>query len=188
MTAIWGLDDASVYAGGSSGEIVARLDGSWAPLSGGVQLQGTVFALAGRSRSDLYAAGERGQLAHFDGHAWTQLDLDTKADLHAVLPLPDGSVAICGAGGFMVIGAPGRWRTISGAPGDLYALAHHRGKLWVGAGDLGIYAVEGDRLEVVKSNVYTFAIDAGEEYLATAGNDEVVRYDGVEWVAVGFEV
>jgi hypothetical protein len=72
LYSVWAAADDEVWAGGLSGELVHRSgDGVWTPWS--LPSNQRVFALDGRSASEVWALTEYGELWAYDGSEWSLL-------------------------------------------------------------------------------------------------------------------
>ena len=110
----------------------------------------TYRAIHGARRDDIWLAGDRGCMAHFDGRAWSTVSSGTTTDLRAV--------ATCGGGDAWAVGDQGtilHWNGISwnpmesGTGQDLLAIAGcGSGLLWaVGRSGTILSRAEGDQAQ-----------------------------------------
>ncbi len=181
LTEVWGLDESNMYAVGSNGFIARRINDRWTTFED--ELVGNLYSINGCSPNDLYVVGEKGHAYHWNGKRWQTLETGTNLDLHAVLAISPETVYICGSKGILLQGYHERWQFLEGWSEDLYALAWYKDRIYIGGGELGLLVLEDSKPVVVKDNVISYGLVASGEYLCASGDNEVVRYDGKEWLA-----
>jgi len=122
---VWS-DGAVVVAVGEAGLAARRAvdGGAWEALAGAPAV--TLRAVVGRSEGDVFAAGDDGTVAHWDGAAWATKFTSGVIDLHALWIRPDTSgdagVFAVGSGGQLVSagdGAGGTWKATQIAAGTV---------------------------------------------------------------------
>jgi hypothetical protein len=112
FSAIWGSDDAHLFVAGCHPSFICyRLHGKWRELSVPTG-SGPISAIGGLSESDVYFAGEHGQVLHFDGREVTRLDVPARFHLTSVKRLSATQVSMCGYGGTLLVGNRNRWRHV----------------------------------------------------------------------------
>ncbi|MES2355101.1 MAG: hypothetical protein V4568_12020 [Pseudomonadota bacterium] len=62
----------------------------------------------GFSENDIYAVGWQGEVFHFNGKKWTQIDVPTNVDFEGVRCV-DNAIYVCGKRGVLLIGKNGAW-------------------------------------------------------------------------------
>ena len=74
------------------------------------------------------------------------------------------------------------------APADreFFAITRLRGRVFVGAGRLGIDVVEEGTVTTSKDNVYSFTLFANDEHLFASGLHEAARFVDEGWLASEF--
>jgi hypothetical protein len=103
VSAIWGLDDQSVFLGTYLGHIYHWNGSQWAQVyEGQVPRGGTIRGFGGTSPSDVYAVGDNGVLLYFNGSGWAQLTASGAPNGHenfsGILTFADGQVLISASG------------------------------------------------------------------------------------------
>jgi len=186
VTEIKSVADGGIYLTGGNGFVARRQGQAWERF--GPNTTETLYSIDGCSARDLYVVGEKGRAYHWNGQAWQALETATNLALHAVLALSPESVYICGAKGIVLHGHHDQWRFLDGWDEDLYALAHYNGTVYLGAGGLGLLCLEGSNPTMLKDNIYAYGLIASGGYLCVSGDNEIVRYDGHEWAARGYEL
>jgi hypothetical protein len=103
VESLWGTSPDHMIAVG--GGVASRRDGVWdfdsTPL-----LPGRLKDISGSSRDNLIAVGFNGTAIHFDGTAWTRLDLSTEEDFHSVWAQDPRVAYVAGTGGALFKGTP----------------------------------------------------------------------------------
>jgi len=125
---IWGVSGSDVYAVG--GDTVLHYDGeSWsvaASFGPGVRLAGVWAA----SHDDVFVVGDDGDesaplglVFHYDGVAWSEMDVDLARSLRDVRGTAEGKVLAVGTGGEMLRYDGSTWEPIlSGTSDNLNAV------------------------------------------------------------------
>jgi photosystem II stability/assembly factor-like uncharacterized protein len=184
LTWIWGLDDNTIFACGKAGAIVRLRAAQWESFNENVD--GDLYGLHGTAPTDLYAVGEAGRIFRSDGTRWQRVPAPTNHILNAVYCRSKDKAYVCGEGGMLFEGAGTKWTRIEDIDRDLYALTVFKNKLYLGAGDNGLYAYDGKTVDLVKDNIFSYGLGSSSKYLTAAGGDETARYDGVKWEAIGY--
>jgi len=111
------------YAAGNGRTVFRReRDGQWTCLSGNdnslrerikTEKRGFGFTdIAGFAADDIYACGGDGDLCHFDGKNWRELDPPTNNDFDCICCADNGLVYLGGRNGLLVEGRDDHWRMI----------------------------------------------------------------------------
>jgi hypothetical protein len=175
--------DGCLYAFGLDGRAFRRRRGVWRDLP---LLDSHVFCLRSTPTGILYCCGSNGLFARFDESQWDVLELGTNVDLQSLLILDDERVVVCGMSGFAGIWESEAWNQWDVPDFDYYDLASFKGNIYVGAGSDGLAVVEEEAFGILKRNIFSYTLRAGERYLAISGNNEIVRYDGNEYPCLEF--
>ncbi len=185
LTWIWGWDDDAIFACGRGGAIVRFRAGLWEPFDDNVE--GNLYGLHGSGPNDLYAVGEAGRIFQSDGTRWRRVATrESRGVLNAVLCRSKDKVYLCGQGGALFEGAGTTWSRVDAGDRDFFALAIFKEKLYLGAGDGGLYTYDSGNVQLMKDNIVSYGLGSSSAYLAAAGNDEAARYDGAQWDAIGY--
>lgn len=180
LTTVWGLDDDSVYAGGSDG-VVYRWDGKkWSAISR--PLGDTIQCFGGASPNDLYVVGEGALFWHYDGQEWTRIPLPTKANLVGLLVLSPTDVLVSGSGGALFRGSGLKWSNVSQSGRDFYEMAHFKKSIYIAGGEQGVFTFDGKKLSNVKKSFPVYNLSANKKYLTLAGDSSATRFDGKDWL------
>lgn len=143
----------------------------------------------GFSVNDLYAAGGRGDVWHFDGQCWRQIPFPSNVDLYNVCCGGDGQVYIAGSGGCLFQGRDDRWRQIDKGctSGWFNDMVWFQDRIWA-TNDYGIKAWSGKRMEspqlpdFVRSSTGYMA--AGDGVMVVAGMYGASMHSGKEWISL----
>lgn len=169
LTGITGVDDRCVLARGirvSDGQHVLRLynGARWNPVAApGFELADVEISAPDR----IWACG--GGLARWDGEGWNVLELPgfvaitAPDDGHVVAVREDGTFGRVTPTGFEPIGQ------VDGA----CCVAIWRGRIWIGAGDNGLWRAGGGELTCVRDDRYAVDLEAHEDGLLIACDDLV---------------
>lgn len=187
---VWGLDDRTVFAWGGNREgfPMFRWNGvAWSEMTApGFE----VFALHGVAESCLWAVGDAGQCAFWDGGRWFSYPTPTREVLNAVFVRDRDHVYATGAQGSLLEGATHGWLKICDGPVPglpLHAVAWWGDALWVGARQWGLLRRVGrsNALEVVKPKLWATSLDAREQLLITTPRAVVSTSDGEGYLGAG---
>ena len=156
------LDDGTPRALGA-GQQVLRLDGDlWRPKA--ISPRANMFNLWGSSTSDIFIAGSRGHVYHYDGTLWrTEFKAPDEQQLRDVRGFSSGKVVVVG-GSYLLHGGP--------------AVAYvFDGKDWTQlktpAGSANLHGVWGRSISSL------FAVGADNSAQPISGL--ILHYDGSEW-------
>jgi hypothetical protein len=187
---VWGLSDDAVFAWGGNREgfPMFRWNGdAWAAMPApGFE----VFALHGTAPSCLWAVGDAGQVAFWDGGRWYPFPTPTRENLNAVFVCERDRVFATGVQGSLLEGATHGWTKVCDGPVPglpLFAVAWWGDALWVGARQWGLLRRVGRsaNLEVVKPNLWATALEARTNLLITAPRVIVSTADGEAFWGAG---
>lgn len=178
LSGITTLGSGELAVFGPDGRVFVGAGANWRPLP---PLEADVLDVAGAGSDRLYACGEQGLLAAFDGTAWTTFDLGTNVALNALLLEGGDALVVCGAKGLAGRFSGGQWEAFEAPEVDFYGLARFKGLVHAGAGPDGLLTLSGRVLEVLKEDVFAYALTSSDAYLAIAGENRIVRYDGSEF-------
>lgn len=176
---------------------VRRNSGGWTQLDAGLFPQGSNTDLRsagfrdidGFDDKDIYACGGRGDLWHYDGNVWMNVDVPTNADLQNICCAEDGLVYITTGTNGILRGRDATWELIEQDVSDdiLEAIVDFNGKVIVSTIP-ELYYLDGDELKVFepkKPKMNSRAhLAAGDGVLVVAGDDEATMYDGKSWSVI----
>ncbi len=144
-------------------------------------------AFDGFDEQSIYAGGDK-TLWCYDGLRWYEQDLPEYPNrINAVLCAGDGCVYVTGRGGPILKGRDDQWEILDTPALDYKSLAWFDGKLWIGSDyELGVYENgQYKRYEFPSGGPaqYSFmGVDACEDRLLSYGPDQVMLFDGEQWV------
>lgn len=178
------------YAVGGTGWAF-RLDkiAGWTLIDKGLAATANLESIDGFAHDDLYIAGYRGDVWHWDGRAWSKCDTPTNVNLNVVRCAADGCVYAAGRGGFMMRGKGDDWQIVDQPiiEDDIWDLAWFEGALYVStlAGlfrlhDGGVAAVNfvGD----APNSCYHLSVAPGVMW--SVGARDVMAFDGHRWTRI----
>lgn len=126
------------------------------------------------AEDDIYAAGGKGDVWHFNGKAWRQIPLPTNAWLQTVCCGADGNVYISGYEGLCFMGRGDRWKQIN--HGGVYL--GWRDMVWF---EDRAWATSENGLWTIQNGTVRYEADLPSEVRVCAGNLYVA--DGVMLLA-----
>jgi hypothetical protein len=96
--------------------------------------QDWLFSVAGNGPNDIYAAGARGAMFHYDGNLqnqWERVDVPTSKAITKVWNAGDGNLYATGHGGVIMRNSGGSWSAMtSGTTKDLYGIGRFRDQIY----------------------------------------------------------
>jgi hypothetical protein len=95
---VWEAPAGMVFVAADRGRvIVGDAASGWQIVSTGASRD--LFAIAGQTSNEVYAAGFGGELLRYDGERWTRLTPNTRHSLRTAAALDDGDMIFAGDGG-----------------------------------------------------------------------------------------
>lgn len=143
-------------------------------------------AIDGFAPNDIYAAGFQGQIWHYNGKRWRQLDSPTNYILSNLICAPDGNVYACGRLGMLVRGRGDQWEVIDhqATKQDIWGFAWFQDKLYLASLHF-LFAWDGTALKPIElddPNVSsTYHLCTSDGFLWSIGAKDVVGFDGKDW-------
>jgi len=182
------------YACGTDREVFKRVDeGKWEPLHApdAFHLEGMhgFTSIAGYSESDIYAAGWKGEIWHYDGAKWRQIDSPTNEKLSVVVCGEDGQVYIGGRHGMMIRGRGVDWEVINkeGYKGDIWGMQWFNGCLYASTLER-VCELKGDGLVPVHMGDdlpnTCYHLTLAEGMMWSVGTDDIFSFDGRKWTRI----
>jgi hypothetical protein len=184
----------TIVAAGMGRSVIRRIDrGNWVEFGPGTtdadrdQVVG-FEGIDGISADDLHAVGWRGEIWHWSGGRWRQIDSPTNANLNAVALAGDGTVFAVGDDGSMVRGAGDRWEVVdTGRSENLQDVAVYEGEVFV-VTDYRILRlrptglVEDDRFEGDRPGTCLHLLKADDgSGLVSMGPTDLFAFSGGVW-------
>ncbi len=183
LNAVWGADNATLFAVGKSGVILRYNGTEWSSMGSGssVDLQG----IWGTDSTNIFTVGKSGTILHYNGTSWSSVPSGTTADLYAIWGTDSTHIFAVGKSGVILRYDGTEWSSVSGGTtADLYGI-------W-GSNGTNIFAV-GKSGNIVRYNGTAWsAMDSGttvnlyciwgadSTHIFVAGQSGVILdYDGV---------
>jgi len=146
----------------------------------------------GFSEQDIYAAGNRGDVWHFNGEHWRRVDVPTNSEIQSILCAPNGSVYLASWDGHFIQGREDRWTLVE----------HEFGS--VGWGDLSwfkdmvylasmshLFRYDHKKISTVDTSprsaqrqsetTSSLMVVGDDEELVVSGANTIRMFDGSEW-------
>lgn len=177
---------------------IRKAANDWIQLSNGLFPQGEDTELDdagfddidGFSEEDMYACGGEGDLWHYNGNAWTQVDIPTNDELKNICCAEDGIVYITTDNNDVIRGRNAIWEIIDEDKPDegIESIVSFNGQVLLST-ESEIYTIEGEAFTPVdlgnmpEMNAKSY-LAAGDGILVVAGSDEAALYDGKEWSVI----
>jgi hypothetical protein len=185
----------NLYAAGMNRQVYQRLDDNrWAIIDAGTRppdLREVVGfeSIDGFTPRELYAAGWKGEIWEYDGHAWRQIDSPTNVILTDVCCADDENVYICGRLGLLIRGRHDNWAPVEhgSTREDFWGMAWYANRLYL-ATTRSVYMLLDDRLERVDFGAdlpaTCYQLSASEGVLWSIGAKDVMAFDGNQWTRI----
>ena len=193
-----------LYIVGSARYVVRRIDkNNWQTLSNGIKLptkeevknrRGEMLFLSaagfdcidGFSESDIYAAGGKGDVWHFDGDEWRQIHFPSNMLIESICCGQDGHVYIGAQSGTVFKGRKDQWKMIHRGALTLpfRQMVWFQDRVWA-TSDYGVWQIIGD--DVIEADLPAEVrmcsgyISCTENILVLAGYFGVARLENGHW-------
>jgi ligand-binding sensor domain-containing protein len=147
-------------------------------------------AINGISEKNIYAAGLKGEIWHFNGSTWKALQSPTEKSLNEICCVDTSKLFIAGQDGVLLKGDGGQFKILPqiNANGDIYGLEWFKEALYVSTKN-GIYRLDNDKLQPVDLKLgkgwTTKYLHANDGVLWTFGPKHLAyTEDGDQWTQV----
>lgn len=144
----------------------------------------------GFAADDIYCAGWEGEIWHYNGKKWRQIDSPTNIVLMDACCAPDGNVYLCGQMGKILRGRDDRWEVIEhgGPKANWWNCCWYQDRLWL-ATDRGLFTLgKKDKLVPVDfgdESPTTFRhLSTADGVLLSTGAKDVLLFDGSTWTRI----
>jgi hypothetical protein len=186
------LIEGELYVCGYARQVYRRESAQWVHIDqgmiGAVDAIGIGFeSMDGRSHQDIYAVGLGGEIWHFDGRHWDQIDSPTNLHLADVSCVNGSLTYAVGNGGVVVRGSGTHWEVLQNPQfkEDLWGVVAFNGQVYM-AGFGGIARIDGNDIVPVDTGlgkvIPGYRLRTGPPgVLWSIGNDNLLRFDGKKW-------
>lgn len=183
--------DGSVYACGQSAQIYVRGELRWERFDRGMREMAVpgFESIDGSGSNDIYAVGEKGVIAHFDGTDWTYLDSPTNRPLSTVKSVSKEEVYICGNNGLIFRGSKNGWTSIGNHDMNFtfWDMELFQDKIYFSHAK-GIVVYDGKELQEIEfglgGDIGCHKLHAADGVLWSFGIDDLLVFDGNRWERV----
>jgi hypothetical protein len=180
---------------GAVGVVVQRNDEGWQPVHGyGARAEDTLAvtdlrAVGGSGIDDVWAVGDAGAVAHWDGAGWRVVETGSRKNLKAVWVGAPDRVWATGAGGVALHWDGARWdHYVTGALGSLQAVwGTADNDVWAAGDDGALYHWDGFRwrARAVSDGPIAALWGSGPDDVWAVGRfGPILHYDGDAWAVV----
>ncbi len=146
-------------------------------------------SIDGFNENDIYSVGWEGEIWHFNGNNWSQIDSPTNLTLFKVRCCSDGYVYACGQMGMLLRGRDTDWEIIEHEETEdsLRGMEWFQNKLYLSSSK-NVYELNSDNLLKVNygSDLPStcYHLSAREGIMWSIGAKDVMQFDGKNWTRV----
>lgn len=146
-------------------------------------------SIDGFSTRDIYAAGDGGEVWHYDGTTWDQCDVPTNRNISEVRCIGD-EVWLCGDGGFVIRGRNDQWDVVwdSDDPSEnWWSIEKFQDQIYLAGNELLVVLDKGKVTPLSiprKPDITTHRLQAANGKLWSIGEDDIFQFDGSKWASV----
>jgi hypothetical protein len=178
----------AVYACGQSAQVYVRGSSGWKRFDHGMRKMAVpgFESIDGSGPDDIYVAGEKGVVAHFDGNKWTYLDSPTNRPLSSVCCISKDEVYLCGNNGLIFKGSRNGWQSVGthDMTYKFWDMELFEDKLYL-AHAKGIVVYDGKNLQEMdfgmEGHIACHKLHAADGVLWSFGIDDLLVFDGNRW-------
>jgi hypothetical protein len=144
-------------------------------------------SIDGSSLDDLFAVGFGGEIWHFDGRSWKQLDSPTNVKLEAVKAVGRDDVFVAGAAGTVYRGGTKGWGRIANelTSDTFWSASVFESRLYLATSEGQIYSTKDNELVTVSLGLErrpsTRWLSVCDGSLLSVGIRDVLLFDGLVW-------
>jgi hypothetical protein len=188
LQGLWGLDDDHVFVWGRRGDQPVMYVGhhrTWRPIAA----PGFITGMHGIRPDLIFAVGEAGMIARWDGSAWHPMPSPADKQLSSVFVVSADEIYACGHGKDLLQGSVHGWVRVLRHTAPLRAIVKWQDGIWVAAGgDEGLSLLEKGKLVSVKPNLKASQLDARHDLLITCPTMVVSSADGKKFTGTKLDV
>ncbi|MEW8051662.1 MAG: hypothetical protein AB2792_00030 [Candidatus Thiodiazotropha sp.] len=188
----------TLFVCGDLQQIYKRTDDEWQRYDFGLRLNDT--RLIGRSLNDIagiepesiYTVGDRGVIYRLENNHWLDCVSPVNVNLEQIIIAENGTLWICGSNGVIVCGYYDSWEVIAtgGHKNETFwGICEYKGDIFV-CSSLGLYRLDKtDLIDVVLPGLIgqPFRLVTDSDYLWLLGFNDLMRFDGTEWIHVSWQ-
>jgi len=185
------LINGSFYIAASNREIYKKLSpNNWELITSELHNKGEIYpsalAIDAFSETDIYFSGEKGELWHFNGNKWENLDPPCNWDMAYLICAKDKKVYVGGEQGQLLIGRDNHWEEIIPYRkalkeyGKMTSMTEFKGKIYMVDRFHLNYLMDGKWVQEdkVSTGIGTESIDANEDLMIIGCANEIILFDG----------
>jgi len=189
----------SLYVCGHAGQVYRRSSKGWTHIDTGVlrpsaTVKGSIslYDIHGSSEHDIYTAGLKGILFHYDGTTWSELDSPTNHHIERIECVSETEVYLCGGSeeeGFLFRGnKDAGWETFqTKAEGGFSGLTVFKGTPYVCA-QQGLWALQSNTLlqivPDIEPEIWFFRLVSNDDVMWSIGHEDLATFDGSTWTRI----
>jgi hypothetical protein len=182
---------SGLFCCGQCGQVYRLDKQKWVPYDHGIRSDDALDFedIGGSGPDDLYGVGLFGEMHHFDGKTWNEIDVPTNQNLLCVKQTSPGTIYVAGYEALIMRGSLNNWEIIGKAEEDKH--------YWdIGTlGDMiffvygqGIDYLDGDDVIPVdfkiKGKLSFHRVDTNQGQLWSIGEYHLLKFDGKNWTLV----
>lgn len=184
------LIDNRIFVCGYRRQIYCREKERWIHFDQGILADKVergkgLLGMCGKTWDNLYVVGRDGEIFHFDGNDWSNLNSPTNLTLEACCTSRTNDIFVCGNKGLILRGNHQGWMLIdpAGFSENLWDIIEYQGET-ISAHRSGLVKVRKDKVEPwegLPPNTTTARLAVIGDQLWSVGNYHIQMYDGVKW-------
>lgn len=181
--------EGELYACGYRRQVYKRCGGAWRHMDAGILCGQEAFALGltsldGTDANNIYAAGRRGEVFHFNGERWARSDSPSTLTLRSVKCVEQDKIYICGNNGIVLEGNKNLWHVIKedGFDDHFWSIEMFKDEIYM-TSRRGIMRLVKDGYVSVDMDRPTdgYRLHATRDQLWSIGTNEILVFDGKRW-------
>lgn len=182
---IYGLDDDNIFCAGAEGIIYHKHKDKY--LSSKLEHKLAVLCIQGTSLNNLFACGDSGLLVKFNGTQWNSIPIPTNKNLTGVLAVSETEVYVAGDKTLLQMSNNTSWVDLSKSDINFYKITQFQDRLYIMGGSAGVFRLDGDQIVNVKNTFSAYESTSNSNYLAVAGMNTSVCFDGSLWYKATYD-